>query len=615
MTEIRYVIDLTNDPQPKRPAVGHPGEGVADGEVRVAEQRLFSQNLARAVKPAAGDQQIAQVPRVSPEHSGVHRITDSGDIDIDPTQSHDARRLGLGGQDPHHIRVRKTVITRDDHLHVACGGLTVVDLLEAARHADGYRHRRRAQQDGKHCEAAAQRAGKRLADAEHDGLRKPKPVGSQAQEASAGAPRRGGRGQHHDWLQKPGSYGRQRGGKAGEDQGTRQGKQPHSDGKAGFVRKAKCVRAVRQQRLGGDRAHWNADQAGEQRGRLDLQHQHSHHVTRRKADRLHDPDLAIRGNDNSSHQVGHDGGGGREREDAERDQHAGEDLVGDVEDACDQQEVGRPGDASRRQASSELSHVAGQLCRAGVGREAVVHLVEGRVRRRRGEGGDRRTRDPGMLAAEVGAPFVDIDELCRHGQDGPLRHTDHLQPVADRNVVELGEGSRERDLVIRGGPVPRRDPQHLDIARGVVAAERVERELPASMLKLDRCRWVRSPEGRRADERRRRGECLPRGRTVVINLEMRALLRRERCPIRVARLRHQGQGHHSGAHGQKHREENHSRLEPPPAQIGPCLDEDRVHRAVSSPRTRITSAGLRSAVSSRASSTTRPSMMLITRAA
>ena len=46
-----------------------------------------------------------------------------------------------------------------------------------------------------------------------------------------------------------------------------------------------------------------------------------------------------------------------------------------------------------------------------------------------------------MLGAQVSAPFVDIDHLSDHGQDGPLRDAYHLEPVADRDVVELGEGS------------------------------------------------------------------------------------------------------------------------------------------------------------------------------
>src|SRR2546425_11370225 len=179
------------------------------------------------------------------------------------------------------------------------------------------------------------------------------------------------------------------------------------------------------------------------------------------------------------------------------------------------------------------------------------------MRSRSGQRRDGGAEHPGMPGAQVSAPFVDIDHLRDHGQDGALRNAYHLEPVADRDVVELGEGSCKRDLVVGGWPMSIRDPQHLDIAARVVTAKCVEREFPTAMLKLDRGRGIRASEGRCADERRRRGERLTRSRTLVIDLEACALPGRKRGLMWVAWLRQQREGPHPGSDGRRHPEKKH----------------------------------------------------------
>ena len=286
--------------------------------------------------------------RISAEHPGVDRVADAGDIDARSRQRHHTGRLRLRGQDPRDLRVRKTFASRDDHLHIARGGFAVVDFLEAARQADGHRHRCDAEENGDQGQCAAQWAGKRVADAEHDRLRKPDSVGKAAQPAPARPARRHGVRQHDDWLEQTRPQCRQRGCQPDQHQGASQRKQPYADGEAGFIGQTEGVRAVRKERLAGDRPRRNAYQAGGQGGGDDLQDEHCHVFAGRKADRLHDPDLSIGRHHDSGDQVGDDRGGGPQREDAEGDQNAREDLVGDVEDVSDEQVVERPYDASGR---------------------------------------------------------------------------------------------------------------------------------------------------------------------------------------------------------------------------------------------------------------------------
>ena len=235
------------------------------------------------------------------------------------------------------------------------------------------------------------------------------------------------------------------------------------------------------------------------RGRhQDLQLEYCDHLPWCEADRLHDPDLAVGRDHDAGHQVGDDRRCGRQSEDAERDQHAGHDLIGDVEDAANQDVVERAHNASRRQRGPDSIDVCLKLCARRIGGKSISHQVVGGPFD--GQGGYGRAQHPGVLAAQVRASLIDVHHLGRDGERRLLSDADDLDLLAHRDVVQLGKRSRERDLVIRARPVACGDAELLHTAARVVPADRVDSELPAAGLELQRRDRIRPAERRRADQ-------------------------------------------------------------------------------------------------------------------
>src|SRR5439155_23527196 len=174
--------------------------------------------------------------------------------------------------------------------------------------------------------------------------------------------------------------------------------------------------------------------------------------------------------------------------------------------------------------------------------------------------------------------------------------------------------ARERDLVVRARPAACGDAELLHIAAGVVTADRVDSELPAAGLELQRRDRIRPAERRRADQPWSPGHCRRVGAAVVCDLQVSTLLCVEGGLVGIMRLRQKREGHGSGANGEECGDENDPGLKAPPPEVCDGLDQNGRHRDVSSLRRRTTSAAGRSVVSSRASSTIFPSVTLITRA-
>src|SRR4029077_10043046 len=271
------------------------------------------------------------------------------------------------------------------------------------------------------------------------------------------------------------------------------------------------------------------------------------------------------------------------------------------------------GDAARRKGGAESIDISLQLRARRVCGEPVRHQVEGGVLA--GNSGYGGAEQPRVLAAEVRASLVDVDDSPHDCEHRLRRDAYDLEPLANRDVVELRERSRERDLVGGARPSARGDTQLLHGPACVVPTERVHGELAAAGLELQRGGRVRPAGCRRAEKLRGSGNRPRIGAAVEGNLQMRALLRLEGGLVRIVGLGQEGERHGPGAQGEQGRGEDHRRLEAPPLEVGDRFDHDGGHPDYSSPRTRTTSAAGRSVVSSRASSTILPSITLTTREA
>ena len=307
------------------------------------------------------------------------------------------------------------------------------------------------------------------------------------------------------------------------------------------------MRAVGQQRLAGQDPDGDRDEECGRGRHQDLQLEYCDHLPWCEADRLHDPDLSVGRDHDASHQVGDDRRRGRQREDAERDQHAGHDLVGDVEDVSNQDVVERAHDASRRQRGPDSIGDRLKLGARRIGGEPIGHQKVGRFFG--GQGGYGRAQRPCVLAAEVRASLIDVHYLGRDGKDRLLRNAHDLDLLADRDMVQLGKRARERDLVVRARPAACGDAELLHIAAGVVTADRVDSELPAAGLELQRRDRIRPAERRRADQPWSPGHCRRVGAAVVCDLQVSTLLCVEGGLVGIMRLRQKREGHGSGSNG------------------------------------------------------------------
>src|SRR6266516_5049484 len=261
------------------------------------------------------------------------------------------------------------------------------------------------------------------------------------------------------------------------------------------------MRAVGQQGLTGQSPGRDAHQAGGPCRDEDLQLEHGDDLAWRETDGLHDPDLPVGRDHDPGYQVRHDRRRRRQGEDAERDQHAGDDLVGDVEDVSNEDVVDGADDASRRKRGSESIHVRLQLGARRIGRESIGHEVVGRVLG--AQAGYRRARHPGMLAAQVRASFVNVDDFGRDSEHWFLRNAGDLDLLADPDVVQLGERSRERDLIVAARQVTCGDADLFHGTAWVVTTDRVQAEFAAAGLELQRGDRIWATRGRRAQKLRR----------------------------------------------------------------------------------------------------------------
>ncbi len=459
------------------------------------------EHLARRREPAPGDDHVAQPRRVASEQSRVHRRGHTRDRDVLPADPNHSGGLGLRVQDLHDIRIRVRAGAIDHDLVVAGAGLAVVDEQEAAWQADRDDHSRDADEDCDQRERGPQWARESVADAKHDRPGQSCTRGGVPQGPAAGTSGRRSLGDRCDRLEQAGPQRRHGGCQGHHQQPADEQKQVQPDRERRLISQAERVGAVGQQRLAHHRAHRYPDQTGG-KGRDDnLECEHSDDLRRREPDRLHDPDLAVGRDNDSSHESRDDRDRCCQRKYAECGQHPGQDLVGDVEDAADQDVVQRPSDASGWEARAHTVDVALQLSAGRVIGEAIIHEVVGRVRRRQGR--HRGRQDPRVLAAEVCAALVDVDDLARHRQCWRRLDADDLQPVAYRDVVELRKRAGEDDLVVADRPAARRDVEHFHRSARVVTADSIDVELAVSKLELDVGDGVRTPGRGGADGGRR----------------------------------------------------------------------------------------------------------------
>ncbi|TMD53499.1 MAG: hypothetical protein E6I85_08295 [Chloroflexi bacterium] len=114
-------------------------------------------------------------------------------------------------------------------------------------------------------------------------------------------------------------------------------------------------------------------------------------------------------------------------------------------------------------------------------------------------------------------------------------------------------------------PAPGRDVEHLDEPARIVPADGVQVELSVAEFELDVGDRVRPAKRGGADGGRRPRQQLRVGQRCESDLEVRATLLVEGGLVGAASLRHQGDSHGPGCHGEENRQEDDGGLQPPPA--------------------------------------------------
>src|SRR5439155_4562052 len=181
-----------------------------------------------------------------------------------------------------------------------------------------------------------------------------------------------------------------------------------------------------------------------------LKDEHRGDLTGGETDRLHDPDLTVRGDNDPGYEVRDDRHRRHESEDAEGNEDPDEDLIHDVEDAADEKVIDRARDAPGRKGGPQRLDSCAELGAGRIAREAIVHEVVTAACGRQPV--DCRGADPGALRTDVRANLVDVDDLARDRGHRRIRDADHLERFADRDVTQIRERTRYRDLVVADRP-------------------------------------------------------------------------------------------------------------------------------------------------------------------
>ena len=170
-----------------------------------------------------------------------------------------------------------------------------------------------------------------------------------------------------------------------------------------------------------------------------------------------------------------------------------------------------------------------------------------------------------LLAADVRADLIDVRHQGGDLEDRLLRNAEDRQPVPHRDVVDVGKGPRQRNLVAGCRPAARRDAKLLDVPVGIAARDGGHQILVSARPKLHVGGGIRTAKRDRSDERRRSGESGRIYAAVERHLQVGAFLCVERRLIGIARLRQQGQRHRGRYHRQQGRAEDDDGRQPPPA--------------------------------------------------